>query len=147
MQALLSGPSVAEADAGVHSLVRTAPAARLSIADGTATVDLKPAVRDPAAHPVGTGCGWPRWPYTLTQFASVDRVVLEVKGHVVSDADRRRSAGATADDAKDLRRAVASDPVWNPAIGSHLADAVRVTGTGTCSRPAAHPHRQPEGRS
>jgi hypothetical protein len=138
MQSLLSGPSIAEANAGVHTLVPDGTGLLgLSIANGTATVDLSP--------PFGAGGGpgsvrmrLSQVAYTLTQFAGVDRVTLKVSGRVVS--------ALTADGVpvpQPLTRAkfaglLPAITVWNPAIGSYLSSSVRVTGTADVFEASLH---------
>jgi germination protein M len=138
MQSLLSGPSVAEADAGVHTLVPDGTELLgLSIADGTATVDLSP--------PFGSGGGIPsvrmrlaQVAYTLTQFASVDRVVLEVNGHAVTTLTGDGVPVPRPMTRTSFAKLLPPILVWNPAIGSHLADAVRVTGTANVFEASLH---------
>jgi len=126
MQALLAAPTVAESAAGVRSEV---PAGTdvlgLGIANGTATVDLGGGFAS-----AGTRAAvWMRLAqvtYTLTQFASVDRVALRVDGRAVSTL-----AGVSVP--RTMTRSTFHTlmpliTVWNPPIGSSLAGSVRVSG-------------------
>jgi hypothetical protein len=128
VQALLAGPDVAEADAGVASQVPTgADLLGLSVAGGTATVDLS------GRFGAGGGTASVRTrlaqlTYTLTQFPTIDRVRLRVNGSAVSTLTGDRvhvPQPMTRDTWLGLRPAIT---VWNPPIGSHLQDAVRVSG-------------------
>ena len=128
VQALLSGPNVAEWDAAVTSQVPTGTdLLGLSVGNGTATVNLS------GRFGAGSGTGSVRMrlaqlTYTLTQFASIDRVRLRVNGSAVSTL----TAGhvhvpqpMTRDTWIGLRPVIT---VWNPPIGSHLQGGVRVSG-------------------
>lgn len=115
VQALLAGPNLAEADAGVDTHIPAGTTlVGVSIADGLATVDL--------SSQFGTGTDLrmrlAQVTRTLTQFASVDRVRIRVGGTALGTFS---SASFAAQMPAIL--------VWNPPIGSHLASKVRVTGS------------------
>ncbi len=138
VQALLAGPNIAESDAGVHSLVPDGTGLLgLSLADGTATVDL--------SSPFGAGGGpasvhmrLAQLTYTLTQFATIDRVVLEVNGRAVSTLSGDGVAVPRPMTRARFAGLLPAITVWNPAIGSHLAGAVRVTGTADVFEASLH---------
>ncbi len=138
MQSLLAGPTVAEADAGVESHVPDGTGLLgLSVANGTATVDL--------SSPVGGGGGpasvrmrLAQVTYTLTQFASIDRVVLQVNGRTVSTLTGDGVAVPRPMTRASFAGLMPPILVWNPAIGTHLADAVRVTGTADVFEASVH---------
>ena len=126
VQAMLSGPTTAESGAGVVTAVPSGSALNaLSIAGGTATVDLS-AEYAAAATPAAVWMRLGQLTYTLTQFGTVDRVMLRVSGRAVS-----RLAGIavpqpmTRADFRSLQPAIT---VWNPQIGSTLQGSVRVSG-------------------
>ena len=82
VQALLAGPNLSEADAGVGSQVpASADLLGLSVANGTATVDLSSefAASGTTAQ-VRMRLAQLTW--TLAQFPTIDRVVLEVNGRL-----------------------------------------------------------------
>jgi hypothetical protein len=126
VQALLAGPDLAEADAGVHSHVPAGTALLgLSVAAGTATVDLSSGFAA-AEDAAGLRMRLAQLTYTLAQFPTIDRVVLEVNGRPVTSL-----AGAAVPQPMTqttYRSLVPAITVWNPAIGSHLSGGVRVTG-------------------
>jgi hypothetical protein len=136
MQALLAGPNLAESDAGVSSRIPAeAELLGLSVANGTATVDLSAAfaAADTAA---AVRMRLAQVTYTLTQFPSVDRVVLRVNG---------RAAGSIAGVAvpqpmtqSSYSALLPAITVWNPAIGSHLSGSVRVTGLADVFEASLH---------
>jgi hypothetical protein len=76
--------------------------------------------------------------YTLTQFASVDRVVLEVNGHAVTTLTGDGVPVPRPMTRTSFAGLLPPILVWNPAIGSHLADAVRVTGTANVFEASLH---------
>jgi germination protein M len=138
MQSLLTGPTVAEADAGVHSLVPVGTELRgLSVADGTATVDLSSQFGSVGGI-ASVRMRLAQVAYTLTQFASVDRVVLEVNGHAVTTLTGDGVPVPRPMTRKSFAGLVPPILVWNPAIGSHLADSVRVTGSADVFEASLH---------
>lgn len=124
--ALLAGPNLAESDAGVHSHVPAGTSLLgLSVAAGTATVDLSGDFAA-AENAAGVRMRLAQLTYTLAQFPTIDRVVLEVNGRAVTSlagVTVPRSMTQTA-----YRSLIPVITVWNPAIGSHLSGNVRVTG-------------------
>jgi hypothetical protein len=136
MQSLLTGPTVAEADAGVRSQVpRSTTLLGLSIASGTATVDL-----DDAFAAAGTRAAvrmrLAELTYTLTQFTTVDRVALRIDGRPVSSlAGVAVPRTMTRSDFQGLLPVIT---VWNPPIGSHVATSVRVSGDANVYEASIH---------
>jgi hypothetical protein len=138
MQSLLLGPNIAEANAGVHTLVPEGTGLLgLSVANGTATVDLSPSFGT-GGGPASVRMRLAQVAYTLTQFAGIDRVRLEVNGRVVWTL-----TGDGVPVPQPLTRAkfaglLPTIAVWNPAIGSHLSGSVRVTGTADVFEASLH---------
>ncbi len=126
VQALLSGPTIAESGAGVGTAVPAGSALNaLSIANGTATIDLSSEYAA-SATPAAVWMRLGQLTYTLTQFGTVDRVALRVSGRTVS-----RLAGVAVPQPMtraDFHSLQPTITVWNPQIGSTLRDSVRVSG-------------------
>jgi hypothetical protein len=138
VQAMLAGPTTAESGAGVTTAVPSGSAlSSLSVAGGTATVDLSAEYAAPAT-PAAVWMRLAQLTYTLTQSASVDRVVLRVGGRVVSSL-----AGVAVPQPmtrSNFRSLLPAITVWNPQIGSTLTGSVRVSGDAQVF--AGHVHVQ-----
>jgi hypothetical protein len=126
VQAMLAGPTIAEAGAGVTTAVPAGTTLNaLSVANGTATVDLS-AEYAASATPAAAWMRLGQLTYTLTQFGSVDRVVLRVGGRAVSSlAGVAVPQPMTRSNFRSLQPVIT---VWNPQIGSTLTGGVRVSG-------------------
>jgi len=136
VQSLLTGPTVAEANAGVRSQVPPATTLRgLAIQNGTATVDL-----DSAFATAGTRAQvrmrLAQLTFTLTQFTTVDRVALRIDGRAVSSlAGVAVPRTMTRSYFAGLLPVIA---VWNPPIGSQLSGSVRVSGDANVFEATVH---------
>ena len=120
MNQLLAGPSSSEASAG--QLTTEIPddvlLLGISIANGTATVDLSREFESGAAA-ADMVARVAQVTYTLTQFSNVDRVALRLDGQPALDRP------ATRDDYRDYSPSILVD---RPAWGGTLANPGRVTG-------------------
>jgi hypothetical protein len=138
VQAMLAGPTTAESGAGVTTAVPAGSALNsLSVANGTATVDLSAAYAA-SATPAGVWMRLAQLTYTLTQSTAVDRVMLRVGGRAVSSL-----AGVAVPQPmtrSNFRSLLPVITVWNPQIGSTLPGTVRVSGDADVF--AGHVHVQ-----
>ncbi|MGH2747394.1 MAG: Gmad2 immunoglobulin-like domain-containing protein [Actinomycetota bacterium] len=129
MEELLAGPSGAEADADVFTAIpEGTELLDLDISDGTARVDLS-AEFEGGGGSFAETMQLAQVVYTLTQFPTVDDVVLEIDGErvevfgghgIVIDDPMKRS------DFKDLLTPIV---VMTPAIGDRVSSPVTISGT------------------
>src|SRR4051794_17316633 len=136
MQALLTGPNLAESDAGVGSQVpASADLLGLSVANGTATVDLSSGFAT-SGTTAQVRMRLAQLTWTLAQFPTIDQVSLQVNGRTVSSlAGVRLPRPMTQDSFAGLLPPIT---VWNPAIGTALSDSVRVSGNATVFEGSLH---------
>ena len=138
MDALLDGPNQTEVEAGLATDIPSGTRLRsLSITDGVAKVDLTaafatPAARDTAARRVAEVV------YTLTRFATVDRVVIKVDGeplNVIPSDSADDGDGLAIDGALDRGRPwSAFEPaifVESPGVDAAVASPFVLRGTAS----------------
>lgn len=129
MEELLVGPRGAETEAGVFTAIpEGTELLDLDISDGTATVDLSSEFEDGSGSS-GENMRLAQVVYTLTQFPTVDDVVLEIEGErievfgshgIVIDDPMKRS------DFEDLLPPIV---VMTPGIGDRVSSPVTISGT------------------
>lgn len=129
VEALFAGPNAEEAGAEVQSQVPAgARLLDLDIADGTATVDVTSEFESGGGS-LSVRMRLAQLVHTLTQFPSVERVVLLIEGE---HKDAISGEGVPTD--KPLRRKDFADlypaiTVADPRIGDEVDNPVRITGT------------------
>jgi hypothetical protein len=124
---LFAGPNAAERAAGVRTAIPAGARLRgISLANGTATIDVSSAFAAPApATQIRMRLAELTW--TATQFATVKRVRLEVGGtmvHAIAGAPVPQPAAR-----RDFLRRVPAILVNRPAIGARVPATVTVAGT------------------
>jgi hypothetical protein len=124
---LLAGPNAAEQAAGVRSAIPSGTRLRgISLHNGTATVDVSSAFAA-AAPRAQIRTRLAELVYTATQFATVQRVRIEVAGSAVTSI-----AGTPVPqpaERRDFLRRLPAILVNRPAIGVHVPATVTVAGT------------------
>jgi Immunoglobulin-like domain of bacterial spore germination/Sporulation and spore germination len=124
---LLGGPSAAEYAAGLRSQVPAATELRgLSIASGTATVDLSSSFGS-AASPSATRLRIAQVVYTLAQFPTVKGVRFEINGQEVTMIGAVPVPGAQTP--AMYNSYLPAITVQSPVIGQHVTSPVTVSGT------------------
>jgi hypothetical protein len=127
MRLLFAGPNAAERAAGVRTAIPAGTRLRgISLAGGTATIDVSSAFAA-AAPRTQIRTRLAELVYTATQFATVQRVRLEVAGAAVASI-----AGAPVPQPalrRDFLRRLPAILVNRPVIGVHVPATVTVAGT------------------
>jgi germination protein M len=130
MEELLGGPSGAEAQADVFTAIpEGTELLDLDISDGTATVDLSTEFERSGGGSFAERMQLAQVVYTLTQFPTVDGVVLEIDGERVEVFG---SHGIVIDDPmkrSDFRDLLPPIVVMSPAIGDRISSPVTISGT------------------
>jgi germination protein M len=124
LNALLAGPTADETGLGASTAIPDGTKLLgLQVADGTATVDLSPefdALREPASMDPSLA----QIAFTLTQFSTVQRVWVAVRGEPVGS----QAAPLTRDSLADFTPLVL---VEHPALGETVRSPVAVSGTAS----------------
>ncbi|MBD0339068.1 MAG: GerMN domain-containing protein [Thermoleophilia bacterium] len=131
VEALLAGPTEAERALGVSSSVPEGTTLLgLEVAGGTATVDLSREFESGGGS-LSMLSRLAQLVFTLTQFSTVDRVVLELEGEPVEALGGEGvlvDEPLTRDDFPDLTPLIL---VERPALGQTVTSPVRVSGTAS----------------
>lgn len=124
---LFAGPNAAETAASVVSAVPAGSTLRgISISGGVATINVSSAFAAPAAR-TSIRMRLAQLTYTATQFATVDKVRLEVDGQIVTSIDGAPVPQPAA--RRDFVRLVPPILVDRPTIGVLVPSAVTIAGT------------------
>lgn len=116
VEALLAGPSTAEADAGVETSIPAGTALnRLTVEGGIAIVDLSEEFASS-----GTRVRVAQVVYALAQFPTIKGVVIAIDGESAAGEPQFR---------RDFRDLLPPILVTSPAIGTRLTSPVTVAGT------------------
>lgn len=130
MEELLVGPSGAEAEADVFTAIpEGTELLDLDISDGTATVDLSSEFERSGGGSFAERMQLAQVVYTLTQFPTVDDVVLEIDGERVEVFG---SHGIVIDDPMkrgDFEGLLPPIVVMTPGIGDRVSSPVTISGT------------------
>ena len=131
VEALLAGPTAEEAELDVSSAIPEGTALLgLEVAGGTATVDLSREFESGGGS-LSMLSRLAQLVFTLTQFSTVDRVVLELEGEPVEALGGEGvlvGDPLTRDDFADLTPLIL---VERPALGETVTSPVRVSGTAS----------------
>jgi hypothetical protein len=120
LEAMLAGPSAAERAAGVGTSVPSGTALRgLAISSGIARVDFSGEFRRAGATPF-TRLQIGQVVYTIGQFSTVKKVVIEVNGGEIFETPQTKA---------EYEVVLPAIVVYSPTIGSTVGSPVTISGT------------------